>query len=167
MQNQISIGDILDQHGDRYINENRISGQQKGLIHLLSACRTNGLGSHFERCDHCSYTGKSYDSCRNRHCPACQQKDKLEWLYKRMKELIPVGYYHLVFTLPHELNPMCLQNKKVMYGLLFKAASQTLIELSKDPKHLGADIGLIVSTRPIPSIRPIHLCIALPQKHYG
>lgn len=143
MQKQISIGDILDQHGDHYINDNNIRGQQKGLIHLLSACRTSGLGSHFERCDHCSYTGKSYDSCRNRHCPTCQQKDKLEWLDKRMKELLPVGYYHLVFTLPHELNPLCLQNKKVMYGILFKSASQTLIELAKDSNHLGADIGLI------------------------
>lgn len=143
MQKQISIGDILDQHGDRYINDNHISGQQKGLIHLLSACRTAGLGSHFEKCNQCSYTGKSYDSCRNRHCPTCQQKDKLEWLDKRMKELLPVGYYHLVFTLPHELNPLCLQNKKVMYRILFKAASQTLIELAKDTKHLGADIGLI------------------------
>lgn len=143
MQNQISIGDILDQFGDRYISNNNIKGQQKGLIHLLSACRTAGLGSHFEQCDHCSYIGKSYDSCRNRHCPMCQQKDKLKWLEKRMKELLPVGYYHLVFTLPHELNPLCLQNKKVMYGLLFKAASQTLIELAKDPKHLGGDIGLI------------------------
>lgn len=143
MQNQISIGDILDQFGDRYISNNNIKGQQKGLIHLLSACRTAGLGSHFEQCDHCSYIGKSYDSCRNRHCPMCQQKDKLKWLEKRMKELLPVGYYHLVFTLPHELNPQCLQNKKVMYGLLFKAASQTLIELAKDPKHLGGDIGLI------------------------
>jgi len=73
----------------------------------------------------------------------CQKKDKLEWLKKRMKELLPVGYYHLVFTIPHELNPLCLSNKKVMYGLLFKAASQTLLELSKDTKHLGADIGLI------------------------
>jgi hypothetical protein len=143
MQKQINIADILDQHGDRYINDNRISGQQKGLIHLLSACRTAGLGRHFEKCNQCSYTGKSYDSCRNRHCPTCQQKDKLEWLDKRMKELLPVGYYHLVFTLPHELNPMCLQNKKVMYGILFKAASQTLIELAKDTKHLGADIGLV------------------------
>ncbi len=143
MQKQISIGDILEQYGDRYINDNHITGQQKGLIHLLSACRTAGLGSHFERCDQCSYMGKSYDSCRNRHCPTCQQKDKLEWLDKRMKELLPVGYYHLVFTLPHELNPMCLQNKKVMYELLFKAASQTLIELAKDSKHLGADIGLV------------------------
>ena len=143
MQKQLNLGDILNKYGDHYIKENQIGGQQKGLIHLLSSCRTSGLGSHFERCNQCTYTGKSYDSCRNRHCPSCQQKDKLEWLDKRMKELLPVGYYHLVFTLPHELNPLCLQNKKLMYGLLFKAASQTLLELSKDPKHLGGDIGLI------------------------
>ena len=143
MQNQISFENILNQYGEGYIRRNRVSGQEKGLVRLLSACRTQALGSHFEKCDRCSYLGKSYNSCRNRHCPACQQKDKLEWLGKRMKELLPVGYYHMVFTLPHELNRLCFQNKKVMYGLLFKAVSQTLLELSKDTKHLGADIGLI------------------------
>jgi len=143
MQKQINISDILDKYGDAYITKKRIKGQQKGLIHLLSACRTIGLGSHFEKCDKCSYTGKSHNSCRNRHCPTCQQKDKLDWLDKRMKELLPVGYYHLVFTIPHELNSLCLANKKVMYGILFKAASQTILELAKDTKHLGADIGLI------------------------
>ncbi len=143
MQHQISLENILNEYGEGYISRNRVSGQEKGLVRLLSACRTAGLGSHFEKCDHCSHTEKSYNSCRNRHCPACQQKDKLEWMDKRMKELLPVGYYHLVFTLPHELNLLCLQNKKVMYGLLFKTVSQTLLELARDPKHLGADIGLI------------------------
>jgi hypothetical protein len=143
MQKQITLSDILQEYGGRYISQNRTTKEQRSLIHLLSACRTGGLGSHFEKCDHCSYTGKSYNSCRNRHCPACQQKEKLEWLGKRMKELLPVGYYHLVFTLPHELGPLCLQNKKVMYGLLFKAVSQTLLELTRDVQHLGADIGLI------------------------
>jgi hypothetical protein len=143
MPGQITLGDILDEYGQSYISRNQISGQEKGLIHLLPVCRTAALGSHFEKCDKCSYTGKSYNSCRNRHCPSCQHKDKLEWLGKRIKELLPVGYYHLVFTLPHELNPLCLKNKKVMYGILFKAASQTLIELSKDTRHLGGDIGLL------------------------
>jgi hypothetical protein len=143
MQGQITLGDILHEHGDSYIARNRVSGQEKGLVRLLPSCRTAALGSHFEKCDKCSYVGKSYNSCRNRHCPSCQQKDKLEWLDKRMKELLPVGYYHLVFTLPHELNPLCLANKKVMYGMLFKAASQTILELSKDTRHLGADTGLI------------------------
>jgi hypothetical protein len=143
MQNQISIADILGEYGQDYINLNHITGQGKGLINLLSACRTAALGAHFEQCDQCAYLGKSYNSCRNRNCPSCQQKDKLQWLDKRMKELLPVGYYHLVFTIPHELNPLCLENKKVMYGILFKAASETLIELSNDTKHLGAGTGLI------------------------
>lgn len=143
MQKQITLGDILQQYGGSYISLNRVPEQHRSLIHLLSACRTAGLGSHFEKCDHCSYVGKANNSCRNRHCPSCQQKDKLEWLGKRMEELLPVGYYHLVFTIPHELNPLCQQNKKTMYGLLFKAASQTLLELTRDVKHLGADIGLV------------------------
>ena len=143
MQEQITIADILNEYGGSYISRNNIKGQQKGLIHLLSACHTPLLGSHFEKCDQCSYLGKSYNSCRNRHCPSCQQKDKLKWLDKRMQELLPIGYYHLVFTIPHQLNPLCLKNKKVMYDILFNAASQTLIELSRDTKHLGADIGLI------------------------
>jgi len=143
MQEQISLCDILSEYGEGYISRNHIKGQQKGLIRLLSACRSSALGSHYKKCDACNYLGKSYNSCRNRHCPVCQQKDKLQWLDKRMQELLPVGYYHLVFTIPRELNPLCLQNKKVMYGILFKAASQTLLELSKDTKHLGADTGLI------------------------
>ena len=143
MQKQITLADILNEYGGSYISRYRIFGQEKGLLHLLPACRTAALGSHFEKCDQCAYTVKSYNSCRNRHCPSCQHKDQMEWLGKRMKELLPVGYYHLVFTIPHELNPLCLKNKTVMYGILFKAASQTLIELSKDTRHLGGDIGLL------------------------
>lgn len=143
MSGQITVGDILNEYGEGYISRNRLPGQQAGLIRLLGACRTAALGSRFEKCGKCGYTGKSYNSCRNRHCPACQQKDKLEWLDKRMVELLPVGYYHLVFTLPHELAPLCLANKKEMYSLLFRAASQTLLELACDTRHLGADIGLV------------------------
>jgi hypothetical protein len=143
MQGQIGIGDIFRRYGPEYIGQNRIQGQQRGLIHLLSHCRTQYMGSHYESCDHCSYQGKSYNSCRNRLCPVCQQKDKLQWLEKRMEELLPVGYYHLVFTLPHDLIPLCRVNKKSMYGLLFQAASQTMMELCRDPRHLGADIGMI------------------------
>lgn len=143
MPQQIILGDILAQHGGRYISQNRLPEEQWSLVHLLSGCRTASLGSHYEKCDQCGYQGKSYNSCRNRHCPGCQQKDKLEWMENRMKELLPVGYYHLVFTLPHELGPLCLQNKKAVYGLLFKAVSETLLELARDVKHLGADTGLI------------------------
>ncbi len=142
MQPQVTIGSIFHKYGGSYISRNKVSPQQRSLIQLLSACRTAGLGSHYERCDQCTYHGKAHNSCRNRHCPACQQKQKLQWLDTRMQELLPVGYYHLVFTIPHELNPLCLQNKKIMYGLLFKAASETLVELARDTKYLGADIGL-------------------------
>jgi len=143
MQRQITIGDIMAQYGESYISQNHIGGQEKGLIRLLSMCRTQAMGSHFEQCDQCSYMGMAFNSCRNRHCPTCQQKDKLQWLNKRMQELLPTGYYHLVFTIPQELNLLCLGNKKVMYDILFKAASQTILELARDTKHLGADTGLI------------------------
>jgi hypothetical protein len=143
MQPQITIGDILTQYGESYISRNPIGGQEKGIIRLLSMCRSQAMGCHFERCDRCNYLGKAFNSCRNRHCPSCQKKDKLQWLDMRMQELLPIGYYHLVFTIPHELNPLCLSNKKVMYDILFKAASQTVLELAKDTKHLGADTGLI------------------------
>jgi hypothetical protein len=143
MKVQAGIGEILSEYGTAYINRNNIMGEEKGLIQLLSRCRTSALGSHYQMCDNCNYLGKSHNSCRNRHCPVCQQKDKLKWLNNRMGELLQVGYYHLVFTIPHQLNPLCIQNKKVMYDILFKAASQSILELCKDTKHLGADIGLI------------------------
>jgi len=140
---KITVCDILREHGGQYIHKHHIKGQQKGIIHLLSSCKTGALGSHFRQCDQCPYVDKAYNSCRNRHCPNCQQKDREEWLEGRMKELLPVGYYHLVFTLPHQLNRIIAQNKKQMYDILFKAASQTVLELSRDTKHLGADTGLV------------------------
>jgi len=143
MQEQITIGNILQDHGQGYIHRNNIKGQEKGIIKLLSACRTSDMDSHYQRCDHCSFTTKAPNSCRNRHCPQCQSKDKLEWMDKRMTELLPVGYYHLVFTIPQQLNQLCLKNKKVMYDILFKAASKTILELCKDEQHMGADTGLI------------------------
>lgn len=143
MQQQMTIGDIFREHGQAYIHRNNIKGQEKGIINLLSMCRTGELGSHFMQCSYCQHLEKSYNSCRNRHCPVCQQKDKQQWLEKRMEELLPVGYYHLVFTIPHQLNPLCLQNKKILYDILFKAASQTLLELAKDTRHLGTGTGLV------------------------
>ncbi|HKK13010.1 MAG TPA: transposase zinc-binding domain-containing protein, partial [Flavobacteriaceae bacterium] len=143
MQNQISISNILSEYGERYISQNHIKGQEKGIIRLLASCRSHALGSHYEKCNQCSYLGKAYNSCRNRHCPVCQQKDKEQWLAKRMEELLPIGYYHLVFTIPAQLNQLCLQNKKLMYDILFKAASETVLELARDTKHLGAETGLI------------------------
>ena len=140
---KITVCDILRDYGSQYIQSNNIKGQQKGIIKLLSNCQTSAMGAHYRRCDNCSHIDKVNNSCRNRHCPNCQNKDRQQWLDKRMQELLDVGYYHLVFTIPHELNSLCLHNKKVMYDILFKASSQTILELSKDVKHLGADTGLI------------------------
>lgn len=140
---EITVCDILREYGGEYIHKNKLKGQHKGIINLLSSCGTQALGSHFRQCDNCTYIDKVYNCCRNRHCPNCQYKDKEKWLDKRMQELLPVGYYHLVFTIPYQLNQLCFQNKKVMYDILFKAASQTVIELSRDTKHLGANTGLI------------------------
>lgn len=143
MQEKITLGDILCQYGEGYITRHSLKGQEKGLIRLLPSCQTTALGQHFKRCDTCAYFDKVTNSCRNRNCPHCQQKDKQVWLDKRMGELLPVGYYHLVFTIPHELNQLCLLNKKVMYGILFKASAETILELTKDKKHLGAETGLL------------------------
>jgi hypothetical protein len=143
MQQHITIGDIFREHGPGFIHQNNITGREKGIINLLAMCRTGGLGSHFMQCSHCLHLEKSHNSCRNRHCPVCQQKDKQQWLEKRMEELLPVGYYHLVFTIPHQLNLLCLQNKKILYDILFKAASQTVLELANDNRHMGANTGLV------------------------
>jgi hypothetical protein len=140
---KITVRDILRQHGGEYISANKLSGQQKGIINLLSACRTQAMGSHFRQCDQCLHHDKVYNSCRDRHCPNCQGKDREQWLDKRMQELLPVGYYHLVFTIPHQLRQLCMYNKKVIYDILFKAASQTVLELCRDTKHLGAETGLV------------------------
>jgi Putative transposase/Transposase zinc-binding domain len=140
---KITVCDILSEYGSDFIQTNNIIGQQKGIINLLSICQTSAMGKHYRCCDKCSYLDKVNNSCRNRHCPNCQNKDREQWLNKRMDELLPVGYYHLVFTIPHQLNNLCFKNKKTMYDILFKAASQTVLELCTDTNHLGADTGLI------------------------
>jgi hypothetical protein len=108
------IRELFSEHGERYITNHKVIAREKGLIRLLASCCTHFLGSHATSCDKCGHSEAAYNSCRNRHCPNCQQKNKLEWISKRMEELLPVGYYHLVFTLPHQLNQFCLQNKKLM-----------------------------------------------------
>ena len=103
--------------------------------------RTAELGGHVDECDHCGRLRIHYDSCRNRHCPKCQSLDKEKWLEARRGDLLPVPYFHVVFTVPEELGPLALRNQEVFYNLLFKAASQSLVELARDPRHLGAQIG--------------------------
>jgi Putative transposase/Transposase zinc-binding domain len=121
-----------------------LSTQQKRAITAIQACRTAILGGHVRTCDHCAHHEISYNSCRNRHCPKCQAMAGAEWLKQREAELLPIPYFHVVFTLPEEIARLALQNKRLLYGMLFEAASQTLRQVAANPRHLGADeIGLL------------------------
>jgi len=112
-------------------------------MRAIEICRTAELGGHLDQCDHCGTVRISYNSCRNRHCPKCQCLEKERWLESRERDLLPTPYFHVVFTLPEGLRPLALRNQKILYRLLFKAASDTLNELAKDSKHLGAEIGFM------------------------
>jgi hypothetical protein len=112
-------------------------------MRAIEVCRTAALGGHKDRCDHCGHLEISYNSCRNRHCPQCQTLRKEKWIEARSEDLLPIEYFHVVFTLPSELNPLVSVNRKLLYDLLFRSVSETLMELANDPKHLGAEIGSI------------------------
>jgi hypothetical protein len=121
-----------------------LSSQQKRVFSDIQACRTAILGGHVRTCDHCDRREISYNSCRNRHCPKCQAMARAEWLAQREAELLPISYFHVVFTLPAEIAVLALQNKRLLYGMLFQAASETLKQVASDRRHLGADeIGLL------------------------
>src|ERR1039458_7165433 len=113
------------------------------VLYAIEFCRTAPLGGHLDRCSRCGHEAISFNSCRNRHCPKCQTNARDQWLAERSKELLPVSYVHVVFTLPHELSWLALQNKKVVYDLLFRTSAATLLEVAADPKHLGAEIGFL------------------------
>ena len=122
----------------------RMSRAQQRVFAAIAACRTAVLGGHVHACDHCDHQVISYNSCRNRHCPKCQARTRAEWLERRQAELLPIAYFHLVFTLPAELAALALQNKRLMYGMLFEAASQTIAQVAANPRHLGAeDVGVL------------------------
>lgn len=117
--------------------------EQKRVLQLLAACRTAALGGHIETCDQCGHRQPAYNSCRDRHCPKCQGAARAAWLDKRRDDLLPVDYFHVVFTIPAELAQIALQNKSVVYGILFATAAETLQEIAADPKHLGAQVGCL------------------------
>jgi Putative transposase/Transposase zinc-binding domain len=139
------VADIIREHGDRFIKTHGawLTGQHRRVLRALARCRTAALGGHLDRCSRCDHRAISYNSCRNRHCPKCLTHARGQWLEARQDELLPVGYHHVVFTLPHQLSWLALQNKKVVYDLLFRASAATLLEVAADPKHLGATIGCL------------------------
>jgi len=140
----IEVADIFRRHGPawRAANAGHVSLDQLKVMSAIETCRTAALGGHVERCEDCSHVRIAYNSCRNRHCPKCQAIAAKEWLAEREAELLPVPYFHVVFTLPAAIADIAWQNKAVVYGMLFKAAAETLVTIAADPKHLGARIGL-------------------------
>jgi hypothetical protein len=141
---KLEVADIFRRHGAawRAANEAHLSLAQRRVMTAIEVCRTAALGGHVERCEDCAHTRIAYNSCRNRHCPKCQWRAAQAWLAAREAELLPVPYFHVVFTLPAALGAIAYQNKAKVYGLLFTAAAETLTTIAADPKHLGADIGL-------------------------
>jgi len=139
----LEVADLIRVAGSEFIERSRrwITGQHLKVLAAIERCRTAALGGHRDECSRCGYRAISYNSCRNRHCPKCQANARDRWLEERRRELLPTHYVHLVFTLPHLLAPLALQNKKVVYSLLFHASAETLLEVARDPQHLGADIG--------------------------
>ena len=139
------VADIVRQYGNIFVAKNRswLTWFHLRVLYAIEFCRTATLGGHLDRCSHCGHEAISFHSCRNRHCPKCQSTARDKWLVERSKELVPVSNVHVVFTLPHELSWLALNNKKIIYDLLFRASATTLLEVAADPKHLGAEIGFL------------------------
>ena len=145
MRPALEVADIFRHHGDAYRAEqcNHLSNTHRRVMAAIEACRTAALGGHVEQCQDCGTRRIAYNSCRDRHCPKCQGLARLQWLADRQAELLPVPYFHVVFTMPAPLAAIALQNKAVVYDILFKAAAETVRTIAADPKHLGAEVGMI------------------------
>ena len=140
----LEVADLIRSAGTAFIERNRpwLRWQHIKVLRAIRRCRTAALGGHLDECTRCGHRAAiSYNSCRNRHCPKCQTSTRERWIAARQRELLPTRYVHVVFTLPHRLAPLVLQNKKVLYDLLFRASAETLLEVARDPRHLGAEIG--------------------------
>ncbi len=135
------VADIFRAHGQQYRAQNSLPYHQLRLMAAIESCRTAALGGHVENCDHCGHERISYNSCCNRHCPKCQNLARTKWLESRKAELLPIDYYHVVFTIPEQLNDLALRNQAVFFKLLFEASAAALQIIARDPKHLGAQIG--------------------------
>jgi len=138
----IEVQDILNQFGGAFLESQKLSPVQAKAFRAIRACRTSALGAHVDTCDECGFEKISYNSCRNRHCTKCQTFTKEQWIEKQNQYLLNTGYFHVVFTLPEELNSIVLRNQEIVYGLLFKSVSETLLELCADHKYLGATPGI-------------------------
>jgi hypothetical protein len=162
MGRSLEVADIFRLYGPEYRQAHGMPLRQLRAMRAIEVCRTAELGGHVDECDHCGLLRISYNSCRNRHCPKCQCLNKERWLAARKKDLLPIGYFHLVFTLPEDVRPLALRNQKLVYNLLFRAVAETIKELTEDSKHLGRRWASLPSS--IPGARPswtIRISIAL------
>lgn len=141
----LEVADIIRAQGKRFLQRRRagLTWAQIKVLRAIERCRTATLGGHRDRCVRCGLRVASFNSCRNRHCPKCQSSARDRWLANRSRELLPVRYCHVVFTLPHQLAPLVYQNQRILYRLLFRASAATLLEVAADPRHLGAEIGFL------------------------
>jgi hypothetical protein len=140
----LEVADIFRRHGEafRQAHSGHLGGVERRIMGAITACRTAVLGGHVEQCDDCGATRIAYNSCRNRHCPKCQGLARARWLADRQAELLPVPYFHVVFTLPAPVGEIAFQNKAAAYAILFRAAAETLATIAADPQHLGAQLGM-------------------------
>ncbi|MFM0455958.1 transposase zinc-binding domain-containing protein, partial [Paraburkholderia nemoris] len=145
MKAKLELADILHRHGPayRYLHADSLDREQRRVMRAIEQCRTAALGGHVEQCDACGHQRIAYNSCGNRHCPKCQSLARAEWLDHRQADLLPVPYFHVVFTVPQEISAIAFQNKRTVYDILFQATAETLQTIAADPRHLGATIGFI------------------------
>ena len=144
-RSRLEVADIFRHHGPawRKANTGHVSLQQLKVMSAIESCRTAALGGHVARCEECAHTMIAYNSCRNRHCPKCQGAAAREWMAAREAELLPVPYFHVVFTVPAPIAEIAIHNKADVDSILFTAAAETLRVIAADPRHLGAEIGLV------------------------
>lgn len=143
--NRLEVGDIFRKYGPAYHAAHALPLPHLKVMNAIEKCRTEALGGHMDECDTCGYRHPFFNSCRNRHCPTCGALQRAKWLAARQADLLPVRYFHVVLTLPDDLNPLALVNQRVIYRILFRAGSETLLELGRDPKHLGGEIGVLAT----------------------
>lgn len=138
----IEVADVFRAHGETYRQTHGLSGDQHKVMRAIAFCRTEALGGHLDVCPECGLERPAYNSCRNRHCPKCQCLAQARWVERRLEHILPIHYFHVVFTLPSELRPLARANRSRIFDLLFASASRTLLDLGNDPNRLGGRLGI-------------------------
>ncbi|MEW5950250.1 MAG: IS91 family transposase [Thermodesulfobacteriota bacterium] len=135
------VADIFRQYGKAYRTGHKLTRKQHQVMWAIEHCRTDRMGYHVDQCYQCGYTEQAFNSCRDRHCPKCQGVARHQWVNSRLEQILPVSYYHSIFTLPHDLNPLAAYNRRLIFNLLFDSSAQTLLAFGRDPQRLGGEIG--------------------------